>query len=402
MARLRITRPLVLGLLGLLAAACGKNEDKKVEPVPSASAKPAPPAVPANVDGKLLELLTAAAKSCEATAAEQVRPNCNSPEKNALVSSFNRAERSRVKALPTFAYTLASSDANLQGLTASVMYAALRVNLGTDAKPGSVKPEDARSLMKAALALPEALSMSCMPAVTHAMMLSGQGPALFEALTNDKALQVRSMAYRFVMVYGRLTVLDQVKTLAKDPEAGIVLAALESPRNMQKWTEADQAALCPWAETFLDDSRSAVAGNAMAVMSSCGGAHLDKLLDRIEKSLADKQYSFVHATALREMCRESKLVGPEGATEAQCKRARAIEEKVVKNTQVPGRVRALTLNGMGSRWPDKQTQQLVKQLKTDAAPEVKAAAERLEPRIEDQMKRAAERARKPATSAKPK
>jgi hypothetical protein len=42
-------------------------------------------------------------------------------------------------------------------------------------------------------------------------------------------------------------------------------------------------------------------------------------------------------------------------------------------------------------------QKLVKQLKLDAAPEVKQAAERLERRIDEQLKRDAERsARKPA------
>lgn len=242
--------------------------------------------------------------------------------------------------------------------------------------------------------------MPSMPAVTHAMMLTRQGPALFEALTPDKAVQVRSMAYRFLMVYGRLAAFDKVKALAKDPETAIVLAALESPRNMQSWTPEEQAALCPWAESFIDDARSPVAGNAMALMSNCSGAQLDGLLERIEKSVTDKQYSFVHATALREMCREGRLAGS-GGTDEQCKRARALGEKVVKNTQMPARVRTLTLNGMGSRWSDKQMQKLVKQLKLDAAPEVKQAAERLERRIDEQLKREAERPLRPAAPAKP-
>lgn len=401
MASPRITRALLVGLLSALATGCGKKENKQAPPPSSASAAAAPSALPAKVDRELLELLQAASKSCE-EAATNVRPNCNSSEKNALVSAFNRGERSRVKALPTFAHTLASTDANLQGLAAGVLYAAFRVNLGPDAKPGAVSAEDARSLMKAALALPEALAMPSMPAVTHAMMLTRQGPALFEALTPDTAVQVRSMAYRFVMVYGRMQAFDKIKALAKDPETAIVLAALESPRNMQGWTAEEQAELCPWAETFIDDTRPPVAGNAMALMSNCSGDQLDRLLDRIEQSVADKQYSFVHATALREMCREGRLPVDSGATEAQCKRARALGEKVVKNTQMPARVRALTLNGMGSRWSDAPMQKLVKQMKLDAAPEVKQAAERLEKRIEERAKREAERARRSAAPAKSK
>jgi len=104
-----MTRQLILGLAFLLAAACGKKEDKKAEAVPSASAQPAAPAVPANVDLKLLEKLKEIAKTCEASAGRD-RINCSSAEKNSLVSSFNRGERSRVKALPTFTHILSSSD----------------------------------------------------------------------------------------------------------------------------------------------------------------------------------------------------------------------------------------------------------------------------------------------------
>jgi hypothetical protein len=385
-----MTRPLLLALALVLAAACGKQDEKKTGALPSASAQPTPPAIPANVDVKLLETLKEVAKTCEESAGH-ARIDCSSSEKNALVSSFNRGERNRVKALPTFAYILASSDKKLQALAAAVMYAAFRVTLGPDAKPGSVSPEDARALQSAVSALPETTAMPAMPAVTHALMLSGQGPLLFKGLTADKSLQLRTMAYRFLMVYGRLTVFDQIKELAKDPEQAIVLAALESPRNMQDWSPEEQDVVCPWALSFLDDPRQPVASNAMALLSNCGGSQLDELLKRVEKTVVDKQYSFVHATALREMCRETRTQSQRGATEEQCKRARAIEEKVVRSTQLPPRVRALTLNALGSRWPDKQTLQLVKKLKLDAAPEVKQAAERLETRIEQQVKRATER-----------
>lgn len=393
-----MTRPLLFGLFCLLTVACGKNASKEAAPAPSASAKPAPPAVPANVDVKLLALLEEASKSCEETP-KQGRPNCNSPEKNALVSSFNRGERNRVKALPTFAYVFSSSNEQLQGLAAGVLYAAFRVNLGPEAKPGSLSPQDASALMNAVVPLPEAIAMPAMPAVTHAMMLTKQGPQLFEALKN-KGLQVRSMAYRFVMVYGRLAAFEQVKALAKDPESAIVLAALEGPRNMQHWSAEEQDAVCPWAESLLDDARPPVASGALALLSNCTGPHLDKLLERAEKAVTDKQYSFVHATALREMCREDRIWTGRGASEAQCKRARAVGEKVVQSTQLPARVRALALNGLGSRWPDKQTLKLVKQLKRDAAPEVKLAAERLDARIEAQLEREANRPAPPASAMK--
>lgn len=400
MHRPTMTRPLLLGLAFVLAAACGKKDDKKAEAAASASAQAAPPPVPANVDVKLLETLKEVAKSCEESASH-ARIECNGAAKTALVSSFNRDQRSRVKALPTFTHVLASSDKKLQALGAAVLYAAFRVTLGPEAKPGSVSPDDARALLGAVSALPETISMSATPALTHAMMLSGQGPLLFKGLTADKPLQVRTMAYRFVMVYGRMTMFDQIKELAKDKEQGIVLAALESPRNMQNWSAEEQDAVCPWAMSFLDDQRPPVASNATALLSSCGGTHLDELLKRVEQAVVDKRYSFVHATSLREMCRGTTARSGRGASEDQCKRARVIQEKAVQSTQLPARVRALTLNGLGSRWPDKQTLQIVKKLKLDAAPEVKQSAERLEKRIEDQLKRATEPPRKAPTPRKP-
>lgn len=375
--------PILLALAGALGLSygCGKKEAQKTAPPPSASSASTSPRIPANVDGELLAALTEAAKGCNETPG-QSRLDCSSAEKNALVASFNRGERSRVKALPTFTYVLSATDPRLRGLGAAVLYGAFRVNLGTDAKPGSVAAKDASALMKAALGLPDAIAMQAAPAVTHAMMLSGQAPALFAALKPETSLQVRSMAFRFLMVYGRLAAFDKVKQLAKDPEAAIALAALESPKNMQDWTAEEQQAICPWAESFLDDPRSPVVGNAIALLSNCGGAQLDLLLNRVDRSIGEKQYSFVHASALREMCRESRTRGGRGASEAQCTRARALEEKAVQNTQLPARVRALTLNGLGSRWPDAKTAKLVKKLKLDAAPEVKQAAEKLETRLE--------------------
>jgi hypothetical protein len=342
--------------------------------------------VPGNVEKKLLAKLHSAAKTCKETPG-QARLNCSSAEKNALVSSFNRGQHSRIKALPTFTHALTSSDPKLQALAAAVLYAAFRVHLGPDVKAGSVSPDEALALLKATLALPSTAAMQAMPATTHAMMLSGQSTALSQALTEDKSLQMRTMAYRFLMVYGRLSAFSWVQELAKAKQAGIVLAALESPKNMRQWTEEEQRAICPWAEPFLDDPRLPVAGNATAILANCTGASLDLLLGGVEKSVKGKDYSFVQATALREMCRKGTAAGAPRATEAQCRRARQLQEAAVKNSKLSGRVRALTLSALGSRWPDQQTLALAKRLTADAAPELKQAAKRVESRVASQLEK---------------
>lgn len=342
----------------LLGCTCSRKEEQPEKPAPAAPKKPE---LPADVDEDLLSALKEAAKTCTVATARQ-RITCNGGDKNALVLSFNKGERDRKKALPTFVHALQSKDEKLQALAAVVLYASFRTGLGPEAKKGTVKPATASALLDAALALPDSMAMQVIPAATHASTLAGKTDELTKALTQDVSIQVRTMAYRYLMVYGRLKAFETIRQLGSDPGAAVVLAAIESPRNMRDWTVEEQEAICPWAAGFLEDSRAPVAGNAMAVVSNCTGKELDQLLDRMDKTLKDKQFSFIHATALRDVCGSARERRESGATDEQCERVRRVQEKVVKDDDIQGRVRAMCLSSLAYTWPDEKSLKIARSL----------------------------------------
>lgn len=370
-------------LLGLFSTGCqcGRDDKKPAE-------KPQPveekPKLPPNVDPSLLEALKTAALGCK-VAEGQARIDCQGGDKNALVLSFNREQRKRVSSLPTFAYALTLPDENIKALAAAILYASFRTDLGADAKQGAVTSQVAQDLLQATLSLPDSAAMQAIPAATHAVMLSNQNQLLYDALEKDVPIQVKTMSYRYMMVYGRLPTFEKIREFGKDPGAAIVLSAIESPRNMPDWTKEEQEAICPWARTLLDDARPPVAGNAAAVLSNCAGEDLDMLLDRIAKVLKEKQFTFLHATALRDICGEAKKSRPEGASDAQCGRVRKLQADAARSKDLEGRVRAMTLSTLAHTWPDQQSLDIAKKLAADANAEVARAAQQIVTRLSSQL-----------------
>jgi hypothetical protein len=382
-----LTSTLLAGSLsvGLLSTGCKCNSEKKVEK-PAPSEEPSEPKLPAAVDADLFGALKKAAAECKATPGQD-RIDCNGGDKNAIVLSFNRNERDRVQSLPTFSYALSLQDPKLDALAASVLYASFRNDFGPSAKKKEVSPALAKELLAATLRLPSALAMQAMPAAAHAAMLSGQEKDLYQALSDDLSIQVKTMAYRYLMVYGRLAAFDKIQELGKSPAAAVVLAAIESPRNMSDWKPEDQAAICPWAEAFLNDARPAVAGNAAAVLSNCSGEQLDHLLTQIDRVIKEKQFTFVHATALRDICGKERAKRSSGATDKQCEKVRSLQEKVATDSAVPSRVRAMSLSTLAYTWADEKSLALAKKLEKDGEADVARAAEQIVTRLSPQLGR---------------
>lgn len=384
---------LVACAIAAMQLGCSKKKDS-AEPAPTAAPKET---VNANLDSSLLTELREAAVDCQEVEKQQ-RINCSGAKKNTLVLAFNRGDRKRIESLPTFAAALADKDKKVQAVASAVLYGAFRLGLGKEATVGSVKAEEAKALLTAALNLPASSAMQAIPAATHAAMLSGQKDVLFSKLGKDTPLQVRTMAYRYLMVYGRLSVFEDVKASGQDPSAAVVLAAIESPRNMKDWTSEEQDAICPWAAGFLDDKRAPVAGNATAVLSHCTGAHLDALLDRIDQILKAGTFSFIHSTALRDMCRKSTPASGGSGSDAQCERVRKLQESVVNSDKLQARVRAMTLTSLAHRWPDKQTMTLAKKYEKSKEVELQKAAEQSIRRLDDRLRRSTSDAKKPGTT----
>lgn len=364
---------------------CSCEREKKEE-VKEAPATPQEPAIPADVDQELFKLLEQAAVDCKVADARQ-RITCNGGEKNALALSFNKGERDRIAALPTLVYALKSEDEKLRALSAAVLYASFRTGLGPQAKKGAVKSEAASDFLKVTLALSDPLAMQAIPAATHASMLAGNAKELIAALSPEVPVQVRTMAYRYLMVYGRLDAFETIRTLGSDPGAAVVLSAIESPRNMREWTSEEQEAVCPWAVGFLDDTRPPVVGNAMAVLSNCAGKELDELLERLEQTLKEKQFSFIHSTALRDVCGAARTRREKGATDEQCDKVRRLQEKALKDADVKGRVRAMCLSSLAYNWPDEKTLAVARALKKDSDADVERTANQVITRLERTLSR---------------
>lgn len=380
-----ISKTLILSaiLLGLTSTGCkcGRDEEKAPEKPQPAATKPA---LPPNVDASLLEALKRAALGCKTTEG-QARIDCQGGEKNALVLSFNKEERKRIPSLPTFAYALTLPDDKLKALSAAVLYASFRTTLGSEAKEGAVSNQLAQDLLNATLALPDSAAMQAIPAATHAILLSKQNQLLYDALEKDVAIQVKTMAYRYMMVYGRLPTFEKIREFGKDPGAAVVLAAIESPRNMPNWTKEEQEAICPWARTLLDDARPPVAGNAAAVLANCAGEDLDALLDRAAKSLKENQFSYLHATALRDICGEARKTRSAAANDSQCERVRQIQADAARDPDLEGRVRAMALSTMAHTWPDAQSHDVAKKLVKDKSPELARSAQQIVTRLSKQI-----------------
>lgn len=364
--------------MGCLALGCTCSADKPPPPPPETPA-PSVPSLPPGVDRALLSELEAAAAECEA---KEARVTCAGGKKSALVLAFNRGTRDRAGAIATFAYALGKKEPRLTALCSSVLYAAFRTGFGRDVSKLRVAEEDARSLLDSALSLEPTTAMQAIPAAVHAMNLSGQYAELDKRLTSQIPVQVVTMAHRYLMVYGRLQAFARVQEASRAPGTALVLSAIESPRNMTDWSDEERAAICPWAETFLEDERPAVVGNSLAVLSHCRGETLDVLLTRIEKTLRDKQFSFIHSTALRDACGPDAEQTATPAAPAQCGKVRELQERAARSKDIEPRVRAMTLANCAYDHPDKKSLALAKGLADDPAPEVSRAAEQVLRRLE--------------------
>jgi hypothetical protein len=372
-------------LLTLLALGCTCSKEREAPQKPEQPPERAEPELPKTVDPALLSELKRAAEECKQGPNRIV---CPGKSKNAITSEFNRGKRSKTTALPTFSYALSLGDEKLSTLAAAVLYGAYRLGLGTNQQPEpSTRPskQTARELLGGVLSLAPQASMQAIPAAVHAMWLTNQGDSLREALQTDLPIQVRTMALRYLMVYGRLNVFPEIERAAIEPRTAIVLAAVESPRNMRQWSEEERAKICPWLRGFLDDERDAVVGSALAGLSQCDTEDIDALLDQASQAASGGQFSFVHSTALRNLCGRTGQSRGSLANSEQCKEVRKLQEQVARNNELQARVRAMNLSNLAYDFPDEESLSLARELAKSESPEVKAAAEQSVKRIEQQL-----------------
>ena len=345
--------------LGLAFVAC-KN-DKRGAPAASASASvgKAPAKLAANVDPALLGELQGIVQSCKVDAAAAT-VNCQNGELRSLIGKFSSGERSRVKSIGTFASALKDVRPELRAAATNVLQGAFRLRWGAEATPGSVTTTDADEFLAALAGLAPAQMRQALPAATHVAVLSGRMSAFESTLDKSVPADLRPIAYRYLMTHGGVEQFPRVQALAKSTDTQVVLAALENPRNMGTWTDAERAAICPFAAGFLADARPVVVSKASAVLTTCGGEHVDKLLDVVEASLKAKTLFTARISAFRDLCLPAQRSTPTSPTDAQCDRARKLLVSAVDTKELDAPARGMALVALAYQWPDDKTLSLAK------------------------------------------
>lgn len=371
----------VLGVLalGLLGSGCKKSAQQAAPQASASSAVLDKP--PANVDGQLWSELVALPQACKVDE-QRGTVTCTQGEQRKLISAFSSNQRSRIKALPTIIAALDSKKPPLQTVTANLLYSAFRASFGPEVKAGDVNAKDANELLTATLALPKALSRQALPAAVHAAMLAGQSDALYTALEKVDDPQLRSVAVRNFMVYGRLAAFKKIQELAKDDASHLSPAALESPTNMLNWSTEEQAAICPWATSLLPDTRPLIASKAASLLGNCSGEFIDKLLDSGERSLAENKFTSAQLGGYRDLCSPNRRGRQSSASEQQCARCRKLLEKVAEAKSVDQQTRGMALGSLAYQWPDEKTIALSKRLEKSPDAALVEIAKRTSQRLE--------------------
>jgi hypothetical protein len=384
----------VLGVSSVSLSAC---QQKKKAPTAAASSS-AKPALPANVDASLLKQLTDIARSCKVDAAA-ANVNCAQGENRRLISEFVANQSPRPAAIATLAHALSDPNPAIQTVAANLLNGAFRAPWGPENHVGAVAAGDAKALLTAALKLPKPLARQAVPGAVNAAQLAGLGNDVYGALDKADQSEIRPLGYRYIMTHGRLAAFAKVQQLAKDNNAALSFAALEAPRNMYNWDEAEKAAICPWAAALLDDPRPNVATRAAGLLSSCSGEFVDQLLARGEKSLKAGQFNAGELGPFRELCSAANLRQPGGPSEKQCESNRKLLGEVVAAKKLDSQTRSLALVSLAYQWPDDKTLKLARSLEKDADKSLAEHASRTIKRLE--QRKATEKSGAAASEKKP-
>lgn len=379
--------------------ALGACQRKEKAPTPVASASNAVPPLPANVDAELLKVLKDISTTCKVEPAEG-GVTCTKGENRKLTSEFSSNTRKRPAAVATLAAALSDANPALQTVAANVLNTAFRAPWGSGAGAGSVRAADAKALLQAAVNAPKPLARQAIPGAVNAAFLAGIGDDVYAALDKADQAELAPLGYRYVMTYGRLSAFGKVQQLAKDPNPALAFAALEAPRNMYGWDEAERAAICPWALELLQDPRPNMGTRAAGLLGSCSGEFVDKLLERGEKAFKIGQFSSAELAPFRDLCSAASLRQPGAATTKQCEQNRKLLTAIVSSKKLESQTRSMALVSLAYQWPDDKTLKLAQSLRQDAdkglAERASATIKRLEERKASQKAAGAAATKPPA------
>ncbi len=209
--------------------------------------------------------------------------------------------------------------------------------------------------------------------LAHAATLAKQGDKAVTAIKAHPTKAARDEGYKNLLTFGRLDMVPAVKAAAGSKEHA--RAALEAVRIMYKPSEAEKAAVCPWAQGFLADADADVAAAAGYDMVYCRGAHVDALLAEATKRLDAGQYKNPFAMVMREPCFElAGALTPSAADTAQCERVYAFLERAANDAKVDDATRGLALWNIYYQRRDDKTLKLMRRYENNPNKEVSKRA----------------------------
>lgn len=208
-------------------------------------------------------------------------------------------------------------------------------------------------------------------AAVHLGELTRQDELVGSTLSALKDEQTRANAIKALMRFGRTRAFELVKAQAQDKsQPAFVRAALDAPMLMPSWSDQERELVCPWYLTFLPDLSRDYTERPAQAMRRCGGVYLDHLLNELAQRVTARSFDRPFSFAIRQLVTErptDKLLIPSAK---QLERARALLEQAAKDEQLDAGARAFAMSTLTQRWPDQQTERMLKQLTLSPDPKL--------------------------------
>ncbi len=358
---------IVIGLT-LALAACGKKGG--VTQTTSATSSTAP-AAEAKLDAALVDRAKAHAAGCTVVVESGQAYQCGAgiaDATSALVREKKPADMAR-----TLATLSRSKDDPKVAAAAAAILADQWDYLSEDTKRANATPAALEALVGAYAESPGPRASRLAKPLAHVATLAKSGDKAVAAIQAHSVKAARDEGYRNLLTFGRLDLFPAVKAAGASKEHA--RAALEAVRVMYKPTDAEKAAVCPWAQGFLGDGDGEVAAAAGYDMVYCRGAYVDALLTEATKRLDGGQYKNPFAMVMREPCFEmaGKLT-PSAADVAQCDKVYAFLERAANDPKVDDATRGLALWNIYYQRRDDKTLKLMRRYENNANKEVSKRA----------------------------
>jgi hypothetical protein len=359
-------------MAGCSVLACGKKDGKSkdegkpaedmtagmtTEPAPPPD-KPVEPAAGPAADAELEKALQAIVGDCEVNESAFFLPKCKGDLRAKLRERYLRREKKIEDALDTVTKVFTGADLKLK--IAALDFILTANSLNTVSQDVTFKKDAVARFFTAVegLAQPE-LVKRLAAFLASIMTMTEQDDALFK-LADAKGGDVLVAILRSAMRYGRLRVFPKLQGYAKGDKPAVVQAALQAPASLDKPSDAELAAVCPWAEPFLTHDNDGVFQAAGEQMIRCKGAYIDKLLAEGEKRLKVSKFNMEHYYVFREICFTSITGTAVPGTEKQCEANYRFLEQVARNEKIDGELRAWALYAIFYQRRDQKTMDLFK------------------------------------------